>query len=102
MYASAQNTGRGEDTLHASGTGAGRGRIDMNRDQFYGTWKQFSGKVKEQWGALADDPHAIAAGTREQLAGRVQEQRGISKREADRQLEEFMNRNRDWWDLSGR
>jgi uncharacterized protein YjbJ (UPF0337 family) len=34
--------------------GAGRGRIDMNRNRLHGIWKQFSGKVKEQWGTLTD------------------------------------------------
>lgn len=74
----------------------------MNRDRFHGIWKQFSGKVKEQWGTLTDDPLAVAAGTHARLAGRVQEQRGISKQEATRQLEDFMSRNRNWRDLSRR
>lgn len=74
----------------------------MDRDRFHGIWKQFSGKAKEQWGALIDDPLAVAAGTRDRLAGRIQEQRGISKQKADRQFEDFMSRNRNWWDLSRR
>ncbi|OGI47394.1 MAG: general stress protein CsbD [Candidatus Muproteobacteria bacterium RBG_16_65_34] len=74
----------------------------MNRDRFHGICKQFSGKVKEQWGTLTDDPHAVAAGTRDRLAGRIQERRGISKQEADRQIEDFMSRNRNWRDLSRR
>ena len=75
------------------------GRIDMNRDRFHGIWKQFSGKAQQQWGTLTGEPLAVAAGTRERLAGRIQEQRGIAKQEADRQLEDFMSRNRKWWDL---
>jgi uncharacterized protein YjbJ (UPF0337 family) len=74
----------------------------MNQDRFHGIWKQFSGKVKEQWGTLTEDPHAVAAGRHGWLAGRVQEQRGISKQEAARQLEDFMSRNRNWRDLSRR
>jgi uncharacterized protein YjbJ (UPF0337 family) len=27
----------------------------MNWDRIEGNWKQFSGKVKEQWGKLTDD-----------------------------------------------
>ena len=77
-----------------------RGRSNMNRDRFRGIWKQFSGKVKERWGRLTDDPLALAAGTRDRLAGRIQEQHGLSKQEADRQLEDFMTRNRNWCDLS--
>lgn len=74
----------------------------MNRDRLRGVCRQFGGKVKERWGTLTGDSLAAAAGTRDQLAGRIQEQRGIAKQEADRQLEDFMNRNRNWWDLSKR
>ena len=27
----------------------------MNKDEVGGNWKQFKGKVKEQWGKLTDD-----------------------------------------------
>lgn len=74
----------------------------MNRDRLQGNWKQISGKLQEHWGALTDDPLTAAAGRRDRLAGRVLEQRGISKQQADRQLEDFLVRNRNWWDLSGR
>ena len=77
-------------------------RIGMNRDRFHGIWKQFSGTVKEQWGALTDDPLTVAAAARDRLAGKRLEQRGISKQEADRQLDDFQKRNRYWWDLSRR
>ena len=74
----------------------------MNRDRIHGSWQQFSGKVKQRWGTLTDDPLAVAAGRRDRLSGRIQEQRGIAKQEADRQLEAFMSRNRNWWNLSRR
>lgn len=74
----------------------------MNRDRLHGICRQFSGTVKQQWGALIDDPLAADAGARERLAGRIQEQRGISAQESRRQLEDFLNRNRNWWDLSRR
>jgi uncharacterized protein YjbJ (UPF0337 family) len=72
----------------------------MNRDRWLGIWKQFMGRNKERWGTLSDDPFAIDAGVRDQLLGRVQEQRGAAKEEADRQLTDFMKRNRSWSDLS--
>lgn len=74
----------------------------MNRDRFHGIWMQVMGKAKERWGMLTGDPLAVAAGTRDRVAGRILEQRGISKQEADRQLEDFMSRNRNWRDLSRR
>lgn len=74
----------------------------MNRDRFEGNWKQFSGKVKAQWGRLTDDPQREFAGRRDQLAGRIQERHGISNEEAARQLNDFLDHNRNWWDVSNR
>jgi uncharacterized protein YjbJ (UPF0337 family) len=73
----------------------------MNRDRFEGSWKQFGGKVKEQWGRLTHDPQREFAGRRERLAGRIQERYGISKEEAALQLKDFLDRNRNW-DFSNR
>ena len=36
----------------------------MNWDQVEGNWKQFKGKIKEQWGALSDDEIAVINGKR--------------------------------------
>ena len=74
----------------------------MNQDRIQGVCLQFKGALKKHWGLLAKDPLAVAAGKSDQFAGRILEQRGISAQDADRQLDEFMRRNRNWWDLSGR
>jgi uncharacterized protein YjbJ (UPF0337 family) len=74
----------------------------MNRDRLHGIWMQCSGTLKERWGTLTGDARALAVGTRERLAGRAEEQRGAARQEADRQLEDFLRRNRNWWDLSRR
>ena len=68
----------------------------MNRDRFEGIWKQFSGKVKEEWCRLTDDVPGMVAARRDQRAGWNQEGRGISKEAVERQLKEFPVRNRDW------
>jgi len=68
----------------------------MNRDRFEGNCRQFRGKVKEQWGKLTNDPQREFAGQREQRTGRIQERYGCSKEEAERQLKDFLNRNRNW------
>ena len=72
----------------------------MNRDRLLGAWQQFGGTVKEQWGTLTGDPYAIDAGARDRLLGEIRGQRGASKEEADRQLADFVRRNRSWWNLS--
>ena len=74
----------------------------MNQDRIQGICMQFIGMLKEFWGRLAGNASTITAGTNDRYAGRILEQRGIAAQEADRQLEEFMRRNRNWWDLSGR
>jgi len=73
----------------------------MNRDRLEGMWKQFSGKVREQWCRLNDDAQGMVAARRDQRIGWNQEGRGISKEAVEHQLEEFLARNRDW-DLTNR
>lgn len=61
----------------------------MNWDIVEGNWKQFSGKVKAQWGKLTDDQLDVIAGRRTELVGKVQEAYGISKDEAEKQIKRF-------------
>ncbi|MBC7376505.1 MAG: CsbD family protein [Burkholderiaceae bacterium] len=65
----------------------------MNQDRIEGNWKQFKGKLKEQWGKLTDDDIDVIAGKREQLLGRIQERHGMSKDEADIQVKDWEHRN---------
>ena len=61
----------------------------MNWDIAEGNWRQFKGKVREQWGDLTDDSLDVIAGRREQLLGTIQETYGIAKDEAERQVRDF-------------
>lgn len=74
----------------------------MNRDQVYGACMQLRGRLRQGWGAFTGDPREVAAGTRDQLWGRIQQRRGVSKRDSELQLDDFMSRNRNWWNLSRR
>lgn len=65
----------------------------MNKDRIEGNWKQFKGKVKEQWGKLTDDDLDVIAGKRDQLVGRIQERHGVSKDIADKQVKEWESKN---------
>jgi uncharacterized protein YjbJ (UPF0337 family) len=67
----------------------------MNEDRLEGNWKQFKGKVKEQWGRLTDDDLDVIAGRRDQLAGKIQERHGVAREEAERQIKDFETRNPD-------
>ncbi|HZW11997.1 MAG TPA: CsbD family protein [Noviherbaspirillum sp.] len=64
----------------------------MNWDMISGNWKQYKGKVREQWGKLTDDHLDTIAGEREQLSGKIQEAYGIGKDEADEQIRDFERR----------
>jgi uncharacterized protein YjbJ (UPF0337 family) len=61
----------------------------MNTDQIKGNWKQLVGKAKEQWGKLTDDDWKVVEGKRDQLVGKVQERYGITREEAERQVNDF-------------
>jgi uncharacterized protein YjbJ (UPF0337 family) len=61
----------------------------MNWDRIEGNWKQMTGKLRQQWGKLTDDDFDKIDGRREELSGRIQEVYGISKDEAEKQIERF-------------
>jgi uncharacterized protein YjbJ (UPF0337 family) len=61
----------------------------MNWDSVEGNWKQFKGKVREQWGKLTDDELDVVAGKRDQLLGLIQKRYGVAKEEAERQVDAF-------------
>ncbi|WP_225785114.1 CsbD family protein [Xenophilus sp. Marseille-Q4582] len=63
----------------------------MNKDIIEGNWKQLKGKVKEQWGKLTDDDFDVIAGKRDQLLGRIQERHGVSRDEAEKQVQQWEN-----------
>lgn len=64
----------------------------MNWDQIEGNWMQLKGRVKQQWGELTDDDLDVIDGSRDVLCGMIQEAYGISRDEAELQLD-------DWQDM---
>ncbi|MFO1469329.1 MAG: CsbD family protein [Steroidobacteraceae bacterium] len=67
----------------------------MNWDRVQGNWKQFKGRVKQQWGKLTDDNLDVIDGHRDVLAGKIQESYGISKDEAERQINDWQRSVKD-------
>jgi len=61
----------------------------VNWDIIEGKWEQLKGSVKEKWGDLTDDDLTQMAGSRDRLAGKLQERYGWTKDEADRQITDF-------------
>lgn len=61
----------------------------MNKDIFGGNWKQFKGEVQKQWGKLTDDQLDQIEGNREKLVGKIQENYGIARDEAEKQVNDW-------------
>ncbi|MDA8477284.1 CsbD family protein [Citrobacter sp. Awk 4] len=69
----------------------------MNKDEVSGNWKQFKGKVKEQWGKLTDDDMTVIEGKRDQLVGKVQERYGYARDKAEKEVSDWETRNKYRW-----
>ena len=69
----------------------------MNEDTIAGNWKQFKGKVKEQWGKLTDDDLDVIVGKRDQMVGKMQERYGIARDEAEKQVSDWESSNKYRW-----
>jgi uncharacterized protein YjbJ (UPF0337 family) len=63
----------------------------MDWDRIQGNWKQFVGRMKEQWGKLNDDDLAAINGRRERLEGRIQERYSYTKDKAREAVDERLH-----------
>ena len=63
----------------------------MNWDRIEGNWKEFKGKVKQQWGDLTDDDMTVIEGNRDQLEGRLQERYGYAKDKARQEVNSWLD-----------
>ena len=67
----------------------------MNKDQATGSWNELKGKLKQQWGKLTDDDLTVLEGSAEELSGRIQKRYGIAREEAEKQIGQFREANRN-------
>lgn len=63
----------------------------MNWESVEGNWKEFRGRVREQWGRLTNDEVDVIGGRRDRLVGKLQEHYGIAREEAERQVREWID-----------
>lgn len=61
----------------------------MNWEQVKGNWNQVKGEIKSKWGDLTDDDLTRIDGEKDKLVGVIQERYGISKEEAQRQVDKL-------------
>lgn len=59
----------------------------MNWEQIRGNWEKAKGELKVQWSKLTDDDLAKINGERDKLVGRLQELYGVTKEEAESQID---------------
>ena len=64
----------------------------MNKDIFDGKWEQVKGLVQKKWGKLTDDDFDVVNGNFKILSGKIQERYGISKEDADEEVEDFKSK----------
>lgn len=61
----------------------------MNWEQIEGKWSQMKGSVKQKWGRLTDDDLSFINGSRDKFVGRLEERYGLSKEQAQKQIEDW-------------
>ena len=60
----------------------------MNKDTFEGKWEQVKGDVQKKWGKLTNDYLDVVKGDAKKLVGKLQEKYGMTKEEAEKQVNE--------------
>ena len=61
----------------------------MNEEMLRGKWTQLKGNVQKQWGKLTDDDLDLIEGNAKILVGKLQERYGMTKEEAEKQVEKY-------------
>ena len=64
----------------------------MNRNQFAGQWRMLRGKVQEEWGKITDNDLDKIEGRQEQLVGMIQLRYGLAREDAERAVEDWLER----------
>lgn len=62
----------------------------MNWDRIEGNWKEFKGKIQQQWGKLTDDDLDLVEGKRTELVGRLQQKYGFARDQAEHEIDNWL------------
>ncbi|MBX3011669.1 MAG: CsbD family protein [Caldilineaceae bacterium] len=66
----------------------------MNSDILKGKWNQIKGNIKQQWGNLTDNDVARIEGNYDEFVGILQERYGYTRERAEREVEDYLGRQR--------
>jgi uncharacterized protein YjbJ (UPF0337 family) len=64
----------------------------MNEDILKGKWKELRGKVRQRWGKVTGDDIEQLQGTHEELVGLLQKRYGYERKQAAKEVQEWVNR----------
>jgi len=64
----------------------------MNWSTIEERWREYAAAAKQQWAKLSEEQIVRTRGKREYLAKRVQEAYGLSSHEAERQINDWQER----------
>jgi uncharacterized protein YjbJ (UPF0337 family) len=59
-------------------------------NELEGKWKQMKGTVREKFGKLTDDDLQVIGGKKDQFLGKLQERYGISREQAQKDLDNWL------------
>lgn len=65
----------------------------MNKDIIQGHWQEAKGKIRQEWGKFTDDDLTRLRGSYEELEGLLQKKYGYAKEQADKAIDDFIDRN---------
>ena len=65
----------------------------MNWDRLQGSLREMTGKIKQHWGRLVSDNATETDGQHDELVGKIQQAYGISRDEAERQINDWDTRH---------
>ncbi len=67
----------------------------MNPDELKEKWNQIKSKLREKWAKLTDDDWTQLQGDKEKLVSKIQERYGVAKEQAEKELRDFFNKDKD-------
>lgn len=67
----------------------------MNWDHIGANWEQFKNGIKQQWSKLSDGQLEIIAGRRDLLAHEIQKTYGVSKDQAEKELDAWQEQQNE-------
>ncbi len=67
----------------------------MNPDELKEKWNQIKNKLREKWSKLTDDDWTQSHGDKDKLVGKIQQRYGVAKEQAEKELRDFFNKNKD-------